>query len=60
MATKTEGYTEGCARQNTSPSTQWIDCGGLRAIKIYDNVESGARREEDSWEATDSITEGCN
>ena len=59
MAMKTNGYTEGRARQNTSPSTQWTDCG-LRAVKTYDNAESRAGRKEDSWEATDGSTEGCN
>ena len=58
MATKTNGYTEGRVRQNTSPSTQWIDCG-MRALKTYDNAESRAGRKKDSWEATDSNTEHC-
>ena len=59
MATKTNGYTKGHARQNTSPTTQWTDCG-LRAVKTYDNAESCGRRKEDSWEATNGSTEGCN
>ena len=45
MATKTNCYTEGHARQNTSPSTQKIDCG-LRAMKTYDNAESCAGRKK--------------
>ena len=59
MATKMEGYTEGHAKQKPSPSTQQTD-DGLRAVKTYNNAESCARHEEDSWEATDVNTEGCN
>ena len=47
MATKMNDYAEGRARQNTSPRTQWIDFS-LRAMKTYDNIESHARRKEDS------------
>ena len=57
MATKTNGYTEGRARKNTSPSTQQTDCG-LRAVKIYDNAESRVGRKDDSWEATNGSTKG--
>ena len=53
------GYTEGHARQNTSPITQQTDFG-LRAMKTYDNTESRARNEENSWEAMDDNIEGCN
>ena len=59
MATKTDDYTKGRAKQNTSPSTQWTDYS-MRVVKIYDNTESRARHEEDSWEATDDNTKGCN
>ena len=59
MATKMNGYTEGRARQNTSLSTQRTDCG-LRVVKTYDNTESCAKYKEDSLEATDGSTEGCN
>ena len=59
MATKVDGYTKGCARQKTSPSTQRIDCG-LSAMKTYDNADSGARCEEDSLEAMDGNTKGYN
>ena len=54
-----DNYTKGRARQNTSPSTQQTDCC-LSAVKTYDNVKSRARREEDSWEATDKNTKGYN
>ena len=59
MATKTNGYTKGRARQNTSLSKQRTDYG-LRAEKTYSNAKSRAKREEDSWEAMDDSTEGCN
>ena len=59
MAAKTDGYTEGCGRQNISPSTQQTNCG-LKAVKAYDNVESHAGSKEDSWEATNGSIEGCN
>ena len=59
MATKMNSYTEDRVKKNTSPSTQWTDCG-LRSMKTYDNAESRARHEEDSWEAMNSSTEGCN
>ena len=39
MALKTNNYTEGRARKNTSPSTQRTDCG-LRAVKTYGNTKS--------------------
>ena len=45
MATKMNGYTEGRARQNTSPSTQWIDWD-LWAVKTYDNPESHTGRKK--------------
>ena len=59
MATKTNDYIDVCARKNTSPSTQWTDCG-LGVVKTYDNAESLTVRKENSWEATDYNTEGCN
>ena len=54
-----KGYTQGCAMHNISPSTLQIDYG-LRAVKTYDNTESRAAHKEDSWEATDGSTDGCN
>ena len=59
MAMKMNGYTEGRARQSISPNTQQTD-SSLRAVKTYDNTESRAGHKEDSWEATDDSTEGCN
>ena len=59
MVTKIDGYTEGRARQNTSPSTQQTDCS-LWNVKTYGNVERHAKREEDSWETMDGSTEGYN
>ena len=59
MATKTNGYTEGRARENTSPSTQQKN-SDIRAVKTYGNVESRAGHKEDSWVATDSNAKGCN
>ena len=59
MATKTNGWTEGCARKNTSPSTQRTNFG-LSDVKTYDNAESRARHKENYWEATDGDAEGCN
>ena len=54
---KMNDYTEGHARQNTSPSTQQTDYD-LRVVKTYDNAESHAERKEDSCEAKDGGTEG--
>ena len=45
MATKTDGYTEGCARKNISLSTQRTDYG-LRAVKTYDNTKRRAGHEK--------------
>ena len=59
MATKTNDYTEGRVKQNTSTSTQRSDFD-LRAVKTYSSTESRARCKEDSWEATDGNAEGCN
>ena len=59
MAMKMDDYTEGRAKQNTSPSTQRTDYD-MRVVKTYNNTESRARLKEDSWEATDDSTEGCN
>ena len=59
MATNTDSYTEGYARQNISLSTQRTNCG-LRAVKTYGNAKSHEGRKEDSWEATDGSAEGCN
>ena len=59
MAMKTNGYTEGHAKQNISPSTQRTD-SGLRAVKTYDNDKCHARLKEDSWEVTDGNAEGCS
>ena len=59
MATKMNDYTEGHARQNTSPSTEQTNYD-LKIVKTYDNVESRAGRKEDSWEATKDNTEGYN
>ena len=59
MATKTNGYTEGHARQNTSPSTEQANYN-LKIVKTYDNIKSRAGRKEDSWEATEDSTEGYN
>ena len=59
MAMKMNGYNEGHARKNISPSTQRIDYG-LRALKTYGNTKSRAGCKEDSWEATDSSIEGYN
>ena len=59
MAMKTNDYTDGRVKQNISPSTRQTDFG-LRAMKTYDNAKSLAGRKEDSWEATDDDTEGCN
>ena len=58
MAIMMNDYTEGRAKQNTSPSTQRTDCS-LKAMKTYDNAESRAGHKEDYWEATDGNTEGC-
>ena len=59
MATKTNDYTEGRVRQNTSPNTQQIDFG-LRAVKTVGNAENHVGCKEDPWEETDSDTKGCN
>ena len=59
MATKTNGYTEGRVKQNTSPSTQQTDFS-LRAVKTYGNVENRVGCKEDPREVMDGDTEGCN
>ena len=59
MATKTNYYTEGRVRQNTSPITQLTDFD-LRVVKIYDNAKSCAEHKENCWEATECDAEGCN
>ena len=59
MAMKTNSYTEGHVRKNTSLSTQRTDFD-LKAVTTYDNIESSVGHKEDSWEATDNDAEGCN
>ena len=59
MASKTNDYTEGRARKNTSPNTEQTDFG-LRAMKTYDNAKSRVGHKENSWEATDSNAKVCN
>ena len=46
MAIRRNDYIEARARQNTSTSTQQIDYS-LRAVKIYNNIESRAGHKEE-------------
>ena len=59
MAMKTNGYTEGRAKQNTSLSSQQTD-SNLRAVKTYSKIESRVGRREDSWEAMNGDAKGFN
>ena len=54
-----DGYTEGCVRNNASPSTKQTDFS-LRVVKTYGNTKSHAGHKEDSWEVTGGDTKGCN
>ena len=54
-----EQLHEGSCQAKYNSRTQRIDFG-LRAMNTYGNTESCARHKENSWEATDGNTEGCN
>ena len=58
-ATKMNSYTEGFVRQNKGPNTQQID-SSLKVVKTDGNTESRVGRKENSWDATDDNTKGCN
>ena len=61
---RSDGYEDerphrGSVNQNTSISTQQTEFE-LRVVKTYNNTESHAGHEENSWEATDCDAKGCN